>query len=44
MHLQENTFFDLDHVNKVRQNVALYPLNHLQNLKFLHPPVSEITK
>ena len=28
MHLQENTFFDLDHP-KVTQNVAQYPLHHV---------------
>ena len=29
MHLQENTFFDLDLGVKVTQNVAQYPLHHV---------------
>ena len=29
MHLQENTFFDLDLGVKVTRNVAQYPLHHV---------------
>ena len=29
MHLQENTFFDIDLVVKVIQNVTQYPLHHV---------------
>ena len=29
MHLNENTFFDLDQRVKVTQNIAQYPLHHV---------------
>ena len=29
MHLQKNTFYDLDLVGKVTQNVVQYPPNHM---------------
>ena len=29
MHLQENTLYDLDLVDKVTQNVVQYPPNHM---------------
>ena len=31
MHLIKNTFFDLNHGDKVTQNVAQYPLHHVTN-------------
>ena len=45
MHLQENTFFDLDIWGKVTGNVAQYSLHHVtyEPVKFevIHPSVKE---